>query len=216
MGRKPRGRKAEAMMDLRLPGFGRFRPGNASAAVFAGPSQARAYWEGLRSGCGIPDRAQLDPRGLGGVLDRVFVAEAIGRGLVQVRIAGSLLVETAGMDLRGLPLSCLFSADARPQLAKVLETVISGQALVEIDLANGRGGPVPVARLLLLPLTDGSERRLVLGCLGVTEGGLGACMKFDILRCQEEHLNPVAAEVVVPPPRPERRVPHLTLVHNRD
>lgn len=203
-------------MDLRLPGFGWLRSPHGTAAIFAGPSQVRAYWEGLRAGNGIPDRTQLDPRGLGGVLDRVLVAEAIGRGLVQVRIAGSALADLAGTDLRGLPLSCLFSADARPQLATVLDPVISGRTLVEIDLATGRGDPGVTARLLLLPLTDGPDRRLVLGCLGLPECGMGARAKFDILRCREERLAPVTSAISVVQPTPARQVKHLTLVYARD
>ena len=58
-------------------------------------------------------RAALDPRGMTGVLDRVFLAERIGRGVAQVRIAGSALGEIGGMDLRGLPLTVLFCAEAR-------------------------------------------------------------------------------------------------------
>ena len=68
-----------------------------------GPAELRAYWEALRQSGGLPQRAALDPRGLSGVLDRVFIAERIGRGVVQVRIAGSGLADFAGLDLRGLP-----------------------------------------------------------------------------------------------------------------
>lgn len=201
-------------MDLKLPDFGRVFARPMSPAVLAGPSQVRAYWEGLRQGGGIPDRTQLDPRGFGGVLDRVFLAESIGRGLVQVRIAGSSLCEAAGIDLRGLPLSCLFSAGARPALSEALEQVTDGQALAELDLGANRGGAGAVARLVLLPLTDGPDRRLVLGCLGHAEGVLAPGLKFTILRRQEERLAPVAKPEAAP--EPLRRVPHLTLVHARD
>ncbi len=207
-------------MDLKLTEFGRLLPHRATPALFVGPSQVRAYWEGLRVNGSIPERSQLDPRGLGGVLDRVFVAEAIGKGLVQVRIAGSALAEATGMDLRGLPLSCLFSADARPRLAEALQSVITGEGVVELDLGDaiGRG---TLARLLLLPLADGPDRRLVLGCLGSAEAKLGPRVRFEILRKQEERLAPVApaaAPVVVDlsPPMAARRVRHLTLVHDRN
>ncbi|MCX7289320.1 MAG: PAS domain-containing protein [Rhodobacterales bacterium] len=204
-------------MDFKLLDLGRLRPGRlAVPPVFDGPSQVRAYWEALRIGGALPDRAQMDPRGLGGVLDRVFLAERIARGLVQVRIAGSGLAELAGMDLRGLPLSCLFTAEARPQLAETLEAVAQGQALAELDLAMDAGPGQVVARLLLLPLCDGADRRLVLGCLG-TNGNLPTG-KFRILSRQEERLElpvaPPAPQLVAQPPLRQR--PHLTLVHARD
>lgn len=201
-------------MDLKLPEFGRLFPQRTQPATFPGPSQVRAYWEGLRRNGGVPDRTQLDPRGFGGVLDRVFLAERIGRGLVQVRIAGSALAEVAGMDLRGLPLSCLFAAEARPMLADTLEPVTNAKTLVDLDLGASRGGAGVIARLVLLPLTDGPDRRLVLGCLGLAEGLPGAGLKFTILRRQEERLAPITQPD--PVPEPVRPVPHLTLVHARD
>jgi hypothetical protein len=214
LGRKGRGKgsKGEAM-DMKLMNLGRFLHGAAAPTVFVGPSQVRAYWEGLRNGADVPDRTQLDPRGLGGVLDRVFLAERIGKGLVQVRIAGSALTEAAGMDLRGLPLSCLFANGARAELATALEPVADGHCIAELDLAANRGGPGVVARLVLLPLTDGPDRGLVLGCLGHAKGVLGPGLKFSILRRQEERLRPIARPKV--PEQPAPKVPHLRLVHAR-
>lgn len=200
-------------MDIKLMDLGRLLHRPASPTVFAGPSQVRAYWEGLRNGKDVPDRAQLDPRGLGGVLDRVFLAERIAKGLVQVRIAGSALTEAAGMDLRGLPLSCLFASGARADLAVALEPVAAGHCIAELDLAANRGGAGVVARLLLLPLTDGPNRGLVLGCLGHAKGVLGPGLKFSILRRQEERLAPIAPPSA--PEQPARKTPHLTLVHSR-
>jgi len=209
---------AVRVMELKFLEFGRFRPRRTDPAAFAGPSQLRAYWEGLRRAGAVPDRAQLDPRGLTGVLDRVFLAEAIGRGLVQVRIAGSALAEVAGLDLRGLPLSCLFSAEARPALAEAMQPVIEGRSVVVLDLGANQVCPGPVARLVLLPLVDGPNRRLVLGCLGHADGALGPRIKFEILRRQDEGLTvagPACGDVPPPPPPPQRQAPHLTLVHTR-
>jgi hypothetical protein len=199
-------------MDFKLGELARLIPRRSgTAALFSGPAQVRAYWEALRKDGGIPDRTQLDPRGLGGVLDRVFLAERIGKGLVQVRIAGSALTEVAGMDLRGLPLSCLFAAEYRDMLALALEPVTNGSMIVELDLGANRGGPGAVGRLLLLPLADGGDRRLVLGCLGMADGLIGPRLKLSILRKQEERVTPLAHPA--PVAAPQRRAPYLTLVH---
>lgn len=194
-------------MDLKFLNSDRFQP---APVIPEGLAQVRAYWEGLRVGGGIPLRSALDPRGFAGVLDRVFLAERIGQGLAQVRIAGSGLTEFADADLRGLPLSCLFTAEARPMLAQVMERVFDGAALAELDLGSDRARGA-VARLLLLPMADGG-RRLVLGCLGFAGGGIGAGCKFSILRRQEERLVSVAVRLVEEPTLPGRRFGHLTLV----
>jgi hypothetical protein len=190
-------------------------------STFAGPAQVRAYWEGLRRKAALPTRAALDPRGLGGVLDRVFLAEGIGTGLARVRIAGSALTEFAGTDLRGLPLSCLFTPTARPVLADALEPVLAGTALAEIDLGSDRSHPgQPVARLLLLPLVDKTGGRQVLGVIGLAPA-VRSC-KLEVLARRSERLSlaPVAcppasgpAPLAAPATPSAGRRGHLRLVH---
>ena len=189
----------------------------AHPATFAGPAQVRAYWEGLRQGAALPTRAALDPRGLSGVLDRVFLAEGIGRGLARVRIAGSALTEFAGTDLRGLPLSCLFTPAARPVLGDALEPVLAGTELAEIDLGSDRNHPgQPVARLLLMPLQDDAGCRQMLGVIGFAPA-IPAC-KLEVLarRCERLNLAPPPQLAPSTPPQvapPSGRGGHLRLVH---
>lgn len=201
----------------------RFRPRQitpASAAqVFDGLAQVRAYWEALRVGGALPGRAGLDPRGLSGMLDRVFLAERIGRGLAQIRLAGSGLTDFAGADLRGLPLSCLFAADSRPLLAQSLERVFAEPAVAELDLGADRGRQgQAVARLLLLPLAEEGEVRPLLGAFGFAGPTIGPC-KFQLLARREERIAPPAVVPLHPAFAPEetvlpgRRRGHLTLVH---
>jgi hypothetical protein len=205
----------EAVMNLKFLDLARFRPAPApTPRVFDGLPQVRAYWEALRKNGGPPARASLDPRGLSGVLDRVFIAERIGRGVVQVRIAGSGLADFAGLDLRGLPLCCLFTAEARPVLAEVLEEVCQTPSVCELDLASDRGDGATVARLLLLPLADEQDRKLVLGALSFGDTRAPRC-KFRVMRRQSERLlpTPVQADRNAPTSTPE--FGHLRLVHCR-
>lgn len=199
----------------------RFRPQPALPLqpVFEGLAQLRAYWEGLRGSASLPTRAALDPCGLSGVLDRVFLADRIGTGLAQIRLAGSALTEFAGADLPGLPLSCLFTPESRPLLAQSLEKGFADPAVVEIDLGSDRTlvGTV-MARLVLLPLAEAGDRRSMLGA--VSFAATAAPCKLQILARREERLvlpqraAPVAAvgpETI--PAEPARRFGHLTLVH---
>lgn len=197
----------------------RFRPQRPAqpAVVFDGLAQVRGYWEGLRQGDVLPARAAIDPRGLTGVLDRVFLAERIGRGLVQVRIAGSGLADFAGMDVRGLPLSCLFAAESRTQLAVTIERVFSEPAVAEVDLGSDRAaGAGLVARLLLLPLADEGATKLILGAISFAPGPTAPC-KLQIRSWRDERLprapTPTFATETPPVVQPIRRVGHLSLVH---
>lgn len=201
---------------MNLSFLDRFRPQRPAQmpVVFDGLAHVRGYWEGLRRGDTLPARADLDPRGLNGVLDRVFLGQRIGRGLVQVRIAGSGLADFAGMDVRGLPLSCLFAAESRTQLAETVERVFAEPAVAEVDLGSDRaaGGGL-VARLLLLPLADEGGMKLILGALSFAPGPTARC-KLQIRSWRDERLPraptpPTEAPVV----QPIRRVGHLSLVH---
>lgn len=185
-----------------------------------GPAELRAYWEGLRRGGSIPARADLDPRGMAGVLDRVFVGERIGAGLLRLRIAGMALADLAGLEMKGLPLSVLVLPEARERLAQVVQRVLDlpQAAELELEAERGIGRPALRGRLLLLPLrSGGGGRDLVLGCLA-TEGETGrAPRRFAIARAVEERLVlPEAAFAEPPalPPRPGRA--HLRLVHSAD
>lgn len=193
----------------------RFRPQRPLQAplVFDGLAQVRAYWEGLRRDNALPARAAIDPRGLSGVLDRVFLAERIGRGLVQVRIAGSGLADFAGMDVRGLPLSCLFAAESRTQLGITIERVFETPAVAELDLGSDRGGGGGlIARLLLLPLADEGGAKLILGAVSFVPGPTARC-KFQIRSWRDECLPRAPLPQDPPAPAPVRRFGHLSLVH---
>ena len=177
-----------------------------------GPAQVRAYWEALRQGSALPSRATLDPRGFAGVLDRVFLADRIGKGLVQVTVAGSALCEFAGTDLRGLPLSCLFDPGSRPVLVEALEQVLAGPSVAEIDLGSDRERQgLGVARLLLLPLGADGDRQQVLGAMGLAEG-LRPCKLQVLGRRMEELSLPHTEPAQVPGPAPVGRGSHLRLV----
>lgn len=205
-------------MDLKFLELVRFRASPAPApVVFDGPPQVRAYWEGLRRAGAIPMRAALDPRGMSGVLDRVFLAERIGRGVAQVRIAGSALGEIGGMDLRGLPLTVLFCAEARDLVGQVIEQVLHAPAVAELDLVPDRGNGRVIAQLVLMPLADGQDRRLVLGAFGFAPDALRRC-RFKVARRREERLfdSSEAAEPAPAPALSARRAGHLTLVHAKD
>lgn len=206
-------------MTLTLLDRFRLRPSCPPQPAFDGLAQVRAYWEALRGAASLPSRAALDPRGLTGVLDRVFLADRIGTGLAQIRLSGSALTEFAGADLPGLPLSCLFTPESRPLLAQSLEKAFADPAVVEIDLGSDRKrvGTV-MARLLLLPLAEEGARRSLLGAVGFASG-TGPC-KLQILARREERLvlptRQIAPPETIPetaPADPACRFGHLTLVH---
>ncbi|MDQ2065625.1 PAS domain-containing protein [Xinfangfangia sp. CPCC 101601] len=187
-------------------------------AAARGPAEVRAYWQALRQGGAIPARSDLDPRGMADVLDRVFVGESIAPGLVLLRIAGHALSQLTGIEAKGLPLSVLFTPEARAQLAKTTARVLAGPVAAEFTLKSEatRGRPELGAKLLLLPLCNREGRRnLVLGCLAPL-GEIGiAPRRFGIAARSEEHLGPQNTRAMsrLPPVVPAAK-PSETPAHN--
>jgi len=159
--------------------------------------QVRAYWEGLRHEGALPTRAQLNPRGIEGALACAFLAEQVAPGIARFRIAGTQISDLIGMDVRGMPVSCLFAPDARLALMQVAGQVFSDPAVLEMDLKAERniGRPALEARLLMLPmLNDEGRCTLSLGCLALA-GEIGrAPRRFDIARRQISPLQVMTKE----------------------
>jgi len=130
--------------------------------------QAEGYWTALCRDGEIPRRSRIDPRGIQNILGQACILERIAPGLARFRLAGHDLTDRAGMDLRGMPLSCLFTPAARQPLAEALEHLFAAPAVVELSLRGERRllHRAPGARLLLLPLRgDAGDVTRALGVL---------------------------------------------------
>jgi len=138
-------------------------------------NEVEAYWEALRDGRPLPARSDVDPRGLERALEYAFVAERISPTIARLRVAGNHMNDLMGMDVRGMPLSALFTVGARPELAKLLQTAFDGPTIVRATLSGPRamGQPALEGGLLMLPLlSDKNEVSRMLGCL-VSQGSIG-------------------------------------------
>ncbi|MBZ4022457.1 PAS domain-containing protein [Rhodobacter sp. TJ_12] len=135
-------------------------------------AQMRAYWEGLRKGRDVPARAEIDPRGLESALEYAFILERVAPGMGRFRLAGMHLNDLMGMEVRGMPLTALFTPEGRKRVADATEAVFSGPSVAELVLTAeaGIGKPPMTARLILLPMkSDMGDVTRILGCL-VGEG----------------------------------------------
>lgn len=155
---------------------------NGADRRFPVVAEVRAYWEGLRNGHQVPQRAQIDPRGIERALEYAFILERIAPQVARFRLAGMHLNDLMGMEVRGMPLSAFFAPAARPQIGEAIERVFAGPAIVEMDLTaeSGFGKPACNAALLILPLrSDLGDVTRALGCL-VCEGPIGRTpRRFD-------------------------------------
>jgi len=146
-----------------------------STADFEKCLELHSYWNALRGLRQMPARSEFDPREIETALANTFVAEKVAPSVARIRVAGSLLNDVLGMDVRGMPISALFDPASRDALGEATRDLFSSPAMAVFELTARRGFNLhPMkARLLLLPMSDadGQVSRLV-GCLDIA-GGLG-------------------------------------------
>lgn len=181
-------------------------------------SQLEAYWHGLRNGRVVPNRSDVDPRGISNALEFAFILERIAPGMARFRLAGMHLNDLMGMEVRGMPITSFFIPDARRQVSDALEHVFEEPSIARFTLLaeRGIGKPQNEAALLILPLkSDLGDVSRALGCL-VYQGDIGRTpRRFSITEMSVEPLiagvEPAGAPLIRPgaalPPREPRPAP---------
>ncbi|MGA9251214.1 MAG: PAS domain-containing protein [Roseobacter sp.] len=146
-------------------------------------AQVEAYWEALRGARIMPNRSEIDPRGIEQALEYSFIVERIAPGIARLRIAGSHLSDLMGMEVRGMPLTAFFAPASRRQVSDTLEEVFETPATCVMTLHSEKavGAPPLDARLLLLPLkSDLGDVSRLLGAF-VSVGDMGRSpRRFDV------------------------------------
>ena len=160
-------------------------------------AQTRAlltYWQRLRSGRVAPHRSQIDPRDLECDIGHLFIIEALEDGTQRFRVAGSRIVDTFGMELRGLPVRSIMDGEARDRLTALVAETLAEPGIGYARLMPGAGG-AELWEMLLLPLRSGSGRldRLI-GVLFQLAGGRNA----DRLMPLKLTLERVSIEPILP------------------
>jgi hypothetical protein len=166
------------------------------------------FWASLpRTGL-APDRMALDAQALAPALPHVFLAELVTPRVARLRLVGHAIEDLTGLDMRGMPLSALFTADARPILTQAFEQVSRGaRVMLPLHAERGWGLPELKGQLALLPLCDGSGAvTRILGVLDHAGQAGGKPRRFDI-------SSPVPTALVLPDAVPTpRRAPALRVI----
>ena len=208
-----------------------YQPDTGYAAI----AQVVAYWNAIRKGHGVPNRSDVDPRGIEQALENAFILERVTVGMARLRVAGSHLNALMGNETRGMPITAFFVPAVRRVVAGMLEEVFQRPAQGSFSL-NAGGGPFlpPLeGRMVLLPLrSDLGDVSRILGCF-VTRGEIGDTpRRFEIASQSVTPIHAANGDVPVPvflDPAPgfaesataltgakPRRVPYLRLVDTDD
>jgi hypothetical protein len=168
-------------------------------------AQVEAYWEALRGARLMPNRSEIDPRGIEQALEYSFIVERIAPGIARLRIAGSHLSDLMGMEVRGMPLTAFIAPESRRLVSDTLEEVFEKPAVCTMSLHSEKAAGMPPldARLLLMPLkSDLGDVSRILGAL-VSVGEMGRSpRRFSVMH---SNLRPILSSQASP--LPERKAP---------
>lgn len=153
--------------------------------TYSALAQIEAYWESLRGTRLMPQRSEIDPRGLKGALEHCFILERIAPGIARLRVAGSHLADLLGMEVRGMPITALLTGDSRRALSDAMEEIFETPACatIELEAETSFGRPAMKARMVMMPVrSDLGDTSRLLGGL-VADGEIGrAPRRFKITR----------------------------------
>jgi hypothetical protein len=159
--------------------------------IFPALKDVEAYWDGVRNGRPVPSRADIDPRGMQSALEFAFILERIAPGIARFRLAGMHLNDLMGMEVRGMPLTAIFTPESRSKISEAVEAVCETPQITTITLKGERGigRQYLDAQLLLCPLkSDLGDVNRILGCLQ-SKGSIGRQpRRFQVLETVSRQL----------------------------
>jgi hypothetical protein len=125
-----------------------------------------AYWNALRGARGAPERNDIEPGALRGVLADTFILEFSRPLGFPFRVVGGRTNAMFCRELRGAPFLGLWSSEDAREVARVIESAADG---AQPFLIGARGAPEGVTALdfevLVLPLRHhGATHARALGC----------------------------------------------------
>jgi hypothetical protein len=131
----------------------------------AASRELHSYWNLLRGARSAPERAQIDPGAIRGVLADTFILEGDARRRYPIRVVGARTNALFLRELRGGAFLDLWQEDDQREMAAMLG-VVAGEAVAMVAgvSASPRGLRSLELELLLLPLRHhGDTHSRVLG-----------------------------------------------------
>ncbi len=149
-----------------------------------------AYWDALRGARGAPERNDIEPGAIRGVLADTFILQFSRNDGFPFRVVGSRTNALFGRELRGGPFLGLWESCDEDEVARVIESAADG---AQPFLLGARGAPEGLQpidfEILVLPLRHhgATHARVLGGCApAVNAAWLGllptARMKIASLR----------------------------------
>ena len=191
----------------------------------AATQELHAYWREIKKGRGAPERNDIDPGAIRGVLADTFILEFEPAAGFPMRIVGTRTSALFQRELRGASFLDLWRRDDRGEICGLIETVADE---AQPFLIGAAGGPTGVdmidVEVLLLPLRHhGATHARILGScaprrapewLGLLPIGPMALVSLRALR-EHDLASAAPRRFGYAPPMDVERRGHLTVYSTR-
>lgn len=126
-----------------------------------------SYWNRLRGERLAPERSDVDPGAIRGVLADTFILDTQESGIAPLRVAGARFSALFVNELKGADFLSIWEPESLPAVRDLIDTVAAEPApAVAAVRAAPPGRPKLDLELLLLPLRHfGKTRARIMGCL---------------------------------------------------
>jgi len=112
-----------------------------------------AYWNQLRAGRAAPERGELDPGAIRGILGDVMILEVGGPHRYAVRLAGTRICSLMGREWKDRSFLELFAATDWPEVYALLDSVVRNASPAVASIVGETADKRMLGlELLLLPL----------------------------------------------------------------
>ena len=179
------------------------------------------YWNELRRERAAPNRIDLDPMAIRGILSNTFMLEVDPGRSYPLRIVGSRMMALFRRELSSETFMSLCGRDDRHMMTRIIQTVLDEPvpAVAGVTAAPAAREPVEL-ELLLLPLRhDGKTHSRVLGSLAPSSipawyGVLGVDgLQIETSRFIHDRMSPdVQLHTIEPAQATRRRHAHLVVM----
>ena len=141
-----------------------------------------AYWDARRGDARAPDRSEIEPGAVRGLLGDIFVLSYDNEAGYPFRVAGTRLSALLGRDLKDLSFPALFAPESRGEIEDVIAHVAEEMlAAIAGITATSQDGRTAHLELLLLPFNNRAHAPVSMtGLLAPFESDLGTLKDFKL------------------------------------
>jgi hypothetical protein len=141
-----------------------------------------AYWDAKRGHARAPDRSEIEPEAVRGLLGDIFVLSYDNEAGFPFRVAGTRVSALLGRDLKDTSFAALFAEESRREIEDIVPYVAEEMlAAIAGITATSEDGRVAHLELLLLPFNNRAHAPISLtGLLAPFEDDLGTLKDFKL------------------------------------